>query len=309
MEKVIEKFKFFHRLTIIISFLSIILPIVFWKQIPDQIPQHYGASGRADAWTDKGFLILMFIFALMMLGMMSIAEYFVKSSGLSANTPKSEKGSLLHVYPMIVLMNLALQMMIAYIIFCCATARNLGRWFVLVVLILTFAPLVYFLPKSIKAGMTPKEQTAHLKQKELEVQGEVFRSKVDWWLGVILIGCVTFPVYLLVKGYLESGDISWTLLVTEIFILALLIPMFNMKYILYPDHLLIICIGKERIPYRNITSMKETHNPLSSAALSLDRLQIDYKMAGGSNNMILISPKRKKEFIDKINRKRELYME
>lgn len=304
MEKKMKKYKIFHKLTIIVCFLSILLPILFWKHIPQQIPQHFGASGEADAWADKGSIILIFFFALMMLGMMCIVEYYVKASGLSKNATEAEKGNLHYIYPMVVLMDLALQLMIAYLIFCSVTARNLGKWFLPVVLTATFAPLVYYLPKSMKAGRAASDNVKYLKQKEQETEGEVYRSKIDWWLGLILAACMVFPAYAGVKMYLEDGSISWTLLLTELFILALFIPMFNMKYVLYPDHILIICIGKERIPYRYITGMKETHNPLSSAALSLDRLQIDYRNDAGAHNMILISPARKKEFIEKVNKKR-----
>ena len=45
--------------------------------------------------------------------------------------------------------------------------------------------------------------------------------------------------------------------------------------------------------------MKATHNPLSSAALSLDRIQIDYT-ENGYHQMVLISPVQKKEFMKKI---------
>ena len=46
-----------------------------------------------------------------------------------------------------------------------------------------------------------------------------------------------------------------------------------------------------------------THNPLASAALSLDRLQIDY-VINGRHDMVLISPVRKKEFIAKVQERR-----
>lgn len=309
MEKKLLIYKYIHRLTIIICFLSVLLPIIFWKYIPERIPQHYGALGEADAWTDKSFMIVLFFFAFMMLGMMCIAVYCVRTSGMSPNATDAEKGNLKHTYPMIIIMNLGLQIMIAYIIFCCATARNLGKGFLPIVLVMVFGPLIYYLPKSMKAGADNRDSGEHLKQKEKEVQGEVYRSKIDWWLGILLIGCILFPLYLLVSTYMDKGEISWILAVTELFIIGLLIPMFNMKYILYPDHLLIVCLGKERILYKRITGMKPTHNPLSSAALSLDRLQIDYKNTAGGHDMILISPKKKKEFIEKINRKREFYME
>ena len=83
--------------------------------------------------------------------------------------------------------------------------------------------------------------------------------------------------------------------------MLLILPLFAVKYVLYSDHLYVSCgiYGKIRIPYETINSMKETHNPLSSAALSLDRIQIDYT-ENGYHQMVLISPVRKKEFMKKI---------
>jgi hypothetical protein len=49
-----------------------------------------------------------------------------------------------------------------------------------------------------------------------------------------------------------------------------------------------------RVPVRDIRTVTPTHNPLSSPALSLDRLQIDY----GNGKFILVSPKDKSAFID-----------
>ena len=61
--------------------------------------------------------------------------------------------------------------------------------------------------------------------------------------------------------------------------------------------------GKVRIPYQGIVNMKETHNPISSAAPSLDRIQIDYVIQG-RHDMILISPKRKRRFMERVEEKR-----
>ena len=60
---------------------------------------------------------------------------------------------------------------------------------------------------------------------------------------------------------------------------------------------------KERVEYHLIRQMKETKNPISSAAMSLDRLQIDY-MEKGYHQTVLISPVRKKEFIEKLEQYR-----
>ena len=86
--------------------------------------------------------------------------------------------------------------------------------------------------------------------------------------------------------------------------MVIVLPMFFIQYTLYPEYILVSIpiYGKTRIPYKGIVNMKETHNPLSSAAPSLDRIQIDY-VVRGRHDMILISPTRKKQFIKKVEEK------
>ena len=60
--------------------------------------------------------------------------------------------------------------------------------------------------------------------------------------------------------------------------------------------------GKVRIAYKDIVGVKSTMNPISSAALSLKRLQIDYA-ENGIQRMILISPVRRKEFVELLGEK------
>lgn len=53
---------------------------------------------------------------------------------------------------------------------------------------------------------------------------------------------------------------------------------------------------RQEIRVTDILSIKETNNPLSSPALSLDRLEIRY----GKYKWVLISPKKKDEFIQEL---------
>ena len=296
-------------ITGIICILSVVVPIVCWKYIPETIPHHFGALGEADAWSDKSSLILLFFFAILMFGIMMVLQYYMKTSLDSKNTSESEKSTYGQIYPMITVLNFVLQLMIAYIIFCSARAVNLGKYFLLIVLISTFVPMVYFIWKSVRTGGGRTADSTYLRQREEEERGQVYRTKIDWWLGLLLAGCIIYPAYELFRELIQEGELNWILLVTELFITALFIPMFRTRYILYEKHLLVICLGKERIKYSRITGMKETYNPLSSAALSLSRIQIDYKNENGGHEMILISPVRKKEFIKKIKEKQADFME
>lgn len=309
MEKRIKICRIIHWMSVSVCFVTIIATIVFWKYIPDRIPQHYGTWGQADNWGDKSFIILLIFFVLIMLGSMCIAEYYVKCTLLSTNSSEAERGNSYYIYPMLVIMDFAMQLMLAYLVFCCATARELGKLFLPVTMIGIFAPVIYFVWKAYKSGVSSKAAVEHYRQKEYENNGVTYRSKLDWWLGIILIASALLPLYLLIDEFIKSRNIDWILVGTELFIIALYIPLFRTRYIMYPDHLVVVCIGKERIPYKYITGITETHNPLSSAALSLDRLQIDYRNDKGGHNMILISPKPKKEFMQKLQEKRSQYMD
>ena len=114
-------------------------------------------------------------------------------------------------------------------------------------------------------------------------------------------------LWLTLMPLMEGQGIEWTITISNIFVLLLLLPLFAVKYVIYSNHLLVSCsiYGKVRVPYAAITNIKETHNPLSSAALSLDRIQIDYT-ENGVHRMVLISPVRKKEFMSKVEEYRNI---
>ncbi len=70
------------------------------------------------------------------------------------------------------------------------------------------------------------------------------------------------------------------------------------KYTIESDELTIKCgfLFNKTIDIKTIKKITETNNPLSSPATSLDRLEINY----GKFDTVIISPKKKKEFIENI---------
>lgn len=299
--KILGICKMVHRITLVIGLLTIVLPLLFWNEIPDTIAIHYGASGKADNYADKSSLIILFFVIAMLIGVMNIAIYFVKSNANSKYAKEAEKSMLDNVYPMIIFMNLSIQVMFAYIMFCCATSRQLGGWFMPVFLTATLAPIVFMLLKR-KTGA--RERVNGQQQMDRDEEGIVYRSKVDWWLALILLGTVGVMVWGTIEPLVKGKGIDWAMTITTVFVLALLASLTAIKYVLYSEYLYICCgfLGKTKIPYSEIRCVKETHNPLSSAAMSLDRIQIDY-MENGVHRMVLISPVRKKEFIEQIEKR------
>lgn len=120
----------------------------------------------------------------------------------------------------------------------------------------------------------------------------VFKSKIDWWFGLILV----YPIFLSIKAMLEGewiGLLGLTGVVGFILILSM-----TTRYIINENQLIVksTWIVNERIDISKITKVEKSNSILSSPALSLDRLLVRYN----KYDEVLISPKEKKEFIDEL---------
>ncbi len=301
-----QAFAKLHRVSLIIGALSIILPIIFWSKIPDRLPMHYNAAGEVDNWSDKSTLILLFFVIALLMGVMSIAVYLVKTNMESKYSKEAEKSEMRVAYPIVILMNMVVQLMFAYIMFCCVTCRKLGTLFLPIFLIATFAPLVYLIYKCGRIQAASGSQKAMYKAIEKTEQGVGYRTAVDWWLGLLLGGCEVLMIWIAVEPIIRNGKINWAMLLIAIGISIIIVPLFGIKYVMYSEHLLISMsmYGKARVRYADIVDVKKTTNPLSSAAMSLRRIQIDY-VEDGVHRMILISPVKRKTFIKELEEKRE----
>lgn len=121
---------------------------------------------------------------------------------------------------------------------------------------------------------------------------KIFKSKIDWWLGLILV----YPIFLSITALLEGewiGLLGLTGVVGFILILSK-----TTQYIINENQLVVksTWIVNERIDISKITKVEKSNSILSSPALSLDRLLVRYN----KYDEILISPKEKIEFIDEL---------
>jgi len=106
----------------------------------------------------------------------------------------------------------------------------------------------------------------------------------------LVIGAISVHM-ILEKEWLSFGvNIS-------VFVLVYLLYK-STNYIISGDNLNVKSsfIINENIDINTITKIKETNNPLSAPAFSLDRLEITY----GKGSNILISPREKTEFLNQI---------
>ena len=123
-----------------------------------------------------------------------------------------------------------------------------------------------------------------------------YRSKVDTWLGIILGGvplASLFAAWQLVHAPVPG---RW-LLAIPILLLGVCLPLSLLLFTTYriKDALLKIRSGffTWDIPIHTISKVEATNDPVSSPALSLDRIRIEY----GPAKSVAISPLKKDDFL------------
>lgn len=132
----------------------------------------------------------------------------------------------------------------------------------------------------------------------------IYHSKKDWWLVVIfVIVAVTIAlqfiwgIYSLLSSR-ENIQAGWFSIFISVATGAVMLG------VTYPLHYQITSsdlnirsgLLRWQIPLASVYAVHPTNNPLSSPALSLDRLRVDYRK-NGKPRYILISPENKGEFI------------
>jgi hypothetical protein len=128
---------------------------------------------------------------------------------------------------------------------------------------------------------------------------EVFKSKVDLWLLIVLVVSIVIS---LMAAFFISRQVNTTSYFFGFFLVlaGAGLPLWLLVATQYTvnEEVLKIKSGpfKWLVPLAAITSVKDTCNPLSSPALSLDRLEISYE----KGKKVMVSPIDKKLFRDSI---------
>lgn len=124
----------------------------------------------------------------------------------------------------------------------------------------------------------------------------VYRSKVDTWLLAVLVSAMALCIYASVTALRSGSPATWWIVLITVGV-GVGLPLWLLVATRYTldSKLLLVQSGpfKWRVPVAEITNITPTKNPLSSPALSLDRLRIDY----GRCNTVMISPRDKEQFL------------
>jgi energy-coupling factor transporter transmembrane protein EcfT len=126
----------------------------------------------------------------------------------------------------------------------------------------------------------------------------VFRSKIDPWLLIVVVAVTALPLFQAMAALRDGSSATPHLLVFVLlggFFLWLLL---STKYTIDDDAILVQSGPFSwRIVRTEITGIVPSKSMVSSPALSLDRIRIDY---GLGRKSILISPKDKDRFLNAI---------
>ena len=127
-----------------------------------------------------------------------------------------------------------------------------------------------------------------------------FKSKVDRWILVLILVVIAVQVVAITAAISEAGEpgMITSLILTMIGVGALMIWLLLGTHYTVDRGYIRVASGPFRwkVPIGEITSVEATRGPLSSPALSMDRLRIRY----GKRRRIMISPADKAGFLEAI---------
>jgi hypothetical protein len=123
----------------------------------------------------------------------------------------------------------------------------------------------------------------------------VFRSKIDWWLFLILLSIPGIPMAAVWTR--AAGSLPLSLWTPIIIVALLVIAFFPIRYVIEGETISVQCglLGWEHTAFHvnEVQSVQPTYDILASPALSLDRLNVDL----GFRTRIMVSPKDKAGFL------------
>ena len=123
----------------------------------------------------------------------------------------------------------------------------------------------------------------------------IFYSKVDWWYYVLIAVMGGWMVYLF---WIKEIIVAFIFMAITSFMIRMLT---SMRYVVSSDDMLVIEYGLQflkpvRIPLSDIVRIERKFNPISSPALSLDRIEV-YFRKGKLVVSVCISPKNREDMV------------
>lgn len=135
----------------------IVLPASFYHSLPDEIPTHFGFTGKPDDFGGKAAIWILPTIGLVMYAGLAFLNYFIVRKEIASKfNPGVEAKQKQSVFRLLQYVKAVLALSFAYIAF--ATIQNalglwegLGKWFLPVfIILLTIGPVTFLVRKSGK---------------------------------------------------------------------------------------------------------------------------------------------------------------
>ena len=134
-------------------------------------------------------------------------------------------------------------------------------------------------------------------------KARVYRSRIDAWVLAVLIPAMAAAGYVALQSLTSNPFVPWSYSAL-IAVVGVGLPLWLLlaTYYGFDGQDLVVRSGpfRWRIPLDGITGVTPTSEPLSSPALSLDRLKVTY----GQGRSIMVSPRDKEDFLRELEVRR-----
>lgn len=144
-------------LTLLILISMIVFICIQWRNIPNQIPGHFNASGQVDRWGNKIEILIMPFFAILLYFIITVITFFPSTWNVPVGLNDDNKKAVYRcTKSMIILLKLEVMGDFFYITFYIATSQSLPQAFTSVVLIIIFGTIIFSLVRIILLSKTTK---------------------------------------------------------------------------------------------------------------------------------------------------------
>ena len=134
------------------TLVLLVLPFVYYRDLPDEIPTHFGLRGMPDGFGNKGSIWALPIIGLLLYTGLSLLNYFVI---VKTKLSPTEKGRDIlarkNVLRLMQILKLLLSTSFAYILWmtiqiALAKSEGLGFWFLpTFIVLISFLPIVFLM--------------------------------------------------------------------------------------------------------------------------------------------------------------------
>jgi uncharacterized membrane protein len=142
--------------------LGVLIIVLYWSEIPEQIPSHFGADGIPDRWSGKSTIIFLPIVSFFLYALLSSIGWFAGSLNYKGDQSELKVRTNIMSRKMLVWLKLEIVVLFTYLIWqtirvAQGFASGIGSWFLPAVLIVIFGTAgwhVYKISRGTKAYNT-----------------------------------------------------------------------------------------------------------------------------------------------------------